>query len=75
MNLYPLLRPLVMALDAEAYGNWGADPALYPAALAMVLEGKIDLASAVGRHPLAEAPAVLEAVHHRQVGHRPVLVP
>lgn len=74
-EVVPLRLSNLMALDAEAYGNWGADPALYPPALALVLDGKLDLASAVGRHPLADAPAVLAAVHRHELPHRPVLVP
>ena len=74
-EVVPLRLSNLMALDAEAYGNWGADPALYPEALRLVLAGTIDLASAVGRHPLRDAPAVLDAAHHHQLGHRAVLVP
>jgi 6-hydroxycyclohex-1-ene-1-carbonyl-CoA dehydrogenase len=74
-EVVPLRLSNLMALDAEAYGNWGADPGLYPEALRLVLEGRIDLASAVGRHSLRDAPAVLEATHHRQLAHRAVLVP
>ncbi|MBE7447770.1 MAG: alcohol dehydrogenase catalytic domain-containing protein [Kofleriaceae bacterium] len=47
----------LMALDAEAYGNWGADAALAGRrALAMVLAGDVDVAGAVGRHALRDAP-------------------
>ncbi len=74
-EVVPLRLSNLMALDAEAYGNWGADPALYPEALAMVLAGKIDVASAVGRHALRDAPEVLMQLHHHQLDHRPVLVP
>ncbi|MBK9033737.1 MAG: 6-hydroxycyclohex-1-ene-1-carbonyl-CoA dehydrogenase [Myxococcales bacterium] len=74
-EVIPLRLSNLMALDAEAYGNWGADPALYAPALELALTGKIDLASAVGRHALADAPAVLAAVRDHQVDHRPVLIP
>lgn len=74
-EVVPLRLSNLMALDAEAYGNWGADPALYPAALAMVQAGDIDLASAVVRYPLRDAPAVLAAVQRHELDHRPVLVP
>ena len=70
----PLRLSNLMALDAEAYGNWGCDPTLYPEALAMAAEGKIDLAGALQPFPLADAPSVLEAVHHRQLARRAVLV-
>jgi 6-hydroxycyclohex-1-ene-1-carbonyl-CoA dehydrogenase len=65
----------LMALDAEAYGNWGCDPALYPAVVARVLAGAVDLPGAVQRFPLSDAPAVLSAVHRRELGRRAVLVP
>ena len=74
-EVVPLRLSNVMALDAEIYGNWGADPALYAPALELVLAGKIDLASAVGHHALREAPAVLAAGHRHELDHRPVLLP
>jgi 6-hydroxycyclohex-1-ene-1-carbonyl-CoA dehydrogenase len=71
----PLRLSSLMALDAEAYGNWGADPALYPEALRLVLAGQIDLVSTLEPHPLTAAPAVLEAGHHGGLARRAVLVP
>jgi 6-hydroxycyclohex-1-ene-1-carbonyl-CoA dehydrogenase len=65
----------LMALDATAYGNWGADPGLYPEAVALCLEGKIAVRPFVKRYPLAEAPAVLEHIHHAGALERAVLVP
>jgi 6-hydroxycyclohex-1-ene-1-carbonyl-CoA dehydrogenase len=74
-EIVPVRLSNLMALDAEAYGNWGADPALYPEALRLVLEGQLDLAGAVEQHALADAPAVLAAAHHGQLTRRPILVP
>lgn len=65
----------IMAFDATARGNWGCPPEQYPAALAMVLEGRIALAPYVEEHPLDQAAEVLEAVHHRAIRRRAVLVP
>jgi 6-hydroxycyclohex-1-ene-1-carbonyl-CoA dehydrogenase len=65
----------LMAFDATARGNWGCPPDQYPNALAMVLEGKIHIQPFVEMHPLEEAQQVLEAVHHRQLRRRAVLVP
>jgi 6-hydroxycyclohex-1-ene-1-carbonyl-CoA dehydrogenase len=65
----------LMAFDATARGNWGCPPDQYPAALAMVLAGKIALAPFVEQHPLDEAPAVLEAVAHHKLRRRVILVP
>ncbi len=65
----------VMAFDATARGNWGCPPDQYPNALAMVLEGKIQIQPFVEMHPLEEGEQVLEAVHHHQLRRRAVLVP
>ena len=64
-----------MAFDATARGNWGCPPEQYPAALALVLEGKVVLEPFVERHPLDEAPAVLEAVARHEIRKRVILVP
>ena len=65
----------LMALDATAYGNWGADPDLYPEALGLVTSGKVRIHGLVRRFPLDEAAAVLEAAHAGEIAERPVLVP
>jgi len=65
----------LMAFDATARGNWGCPPEQYPAALALVLEGKVVLEPYVERHPLDEAPAVLEAVARHEIRKRVILVP
>ncbi len=65
----------LMALDATARGNWGCPPEQYPAALALVLDGKVALGPYVERHPLDEAPDLLEAVAHHEIRKRVILVP
>jgi 6-hydroxycyclohex-1-ene-1-carbonyl-CoA dehydrogenase len=65
----------LMAFDATARGNWGCPPGQYPAALAMVLEGKIELAPFVEQHPLEEAPGILEAVANQKLRRRVILTP
>jgi 6-hydroxycyclohex-1-ene-1-carbonyl-CoA dehydrogenase len=65
----------LMAFDARAIGNWGCPPELYPAALDLVLDGKVNVKSFVEPHPLAAINEVFEAVHHRQIKRRAVLVP
>lgn len=65
----------LMAFDATARGNWGCPPEQYPAALALVLEGKVVVEPFVERHPLDEAPALLEAVAHHEIRKRVILVP
>ena len=65
----------LMAFDATVQGNWGCPPEHYPAALSLVLEGKVKLAPYVEQHPLHDAPDVLEAVHRRAIRRRAILVP
>jgi 6-hydroxycyclohex-1-ene-1-carbonyl-CoA dehydrogenase len=65
----------LMAFDARAIGNWGCPPEAYPAALDLVLDGKVQVKPFVERHPLAEIDRVFAAVHHRDIRKRAVLVP
>jgi len=65
----------LMAFDATARGNWGCPPDQYPAALRLVLEGKISLAPFIEFHPLEEAPAILEAVANHSIRRRVILQP
>lgn len=65
----------LMAFDATARGSWGCPPEQYPAALALVLTGKVALEPFVERHPLEEAPALLEAVARHEIRKRVILVP
>ena len=65
----------LMAFDARALGNWGCPPELYPAALELVLDGKVKVAPFVEKHPLADINRVFEAVHRREIKRRAVLVP
>ncbi len=65
----------LMAFDARALGNWGCPPEFYPAALDLVLDGKVRLAPFVETHPLADINAVFHAVHQREITRRAVMVP
>jgi 6-hydroxycyclohex-1-ene-1-carbonyl-CoA dehydrogenase len=65
----------LMAFDATARGNWGCPPDQYPAALKLVLEGKVSLAPFVEFHALEETPAVLEAVASHSIRRRAILQP
>jgi len=65
----------LMAYDARALGNWGCPPESYPAALDLVLEGKVALKPFVETHPLDDINRVFAAVHHREIKKRAVLVP
>jgi 6-hydroxycyclohex-1-ene-1-carbonyl-CoA dehydrogenase len=65
----------LMAFDARALGNWGCPPEHYPAALDLVLDGNVQVAPFVELHPLDQINQVFEAVHHREIRKRAVLVP
>jgi 6-hydroxycyclohex-1-ene-1-carbonyl-CoA dehydrogenase len=65
----------LMAFHARALGNWGCPPELYPAALELVLSGKVKVTPFVEKHPLADINHVFEAVHAGQLKRRAVLVP
>jgi len=65
----------LMAFDARAIGNWGCPPELYPAALDLVLTGKVKVKPFVEQHPLDDINDVFDAVHHRRIAKRVVLVP
>jgi 6-hydroxycyclohex-1-ene-1-carbonyl-CoA dehydrogenase len=65
----------LMAFDATARGNWGCPPEHYPAALALVLEGKVQLGPFIEKHPLEKTPDVFQAVTEHRIKRRVVLVP
>jgi 6-hydroxycyclohex-1-ene-1-carbonyl-CoA dehydrogenase len=65
----------LMAFDARALGNWGCPPELYPAALDLVLDGKINLIDFVEQHPLDDINEVFELAHAHKISRRAVLVP
>ncbi len=65
----------LMAFDARVLGNWGCDPALYPGALDLVLDKRIQLLPFVERKPLGEINEVFETVHSGGMSRRAILVP
>ncbi|MDZ7362937.1 MAG: 6-hydroxycyclohex-1-ene-1-carbonyl-CoA dehydrogenase [candidate division KSB1 bacterium] len=75
MDTLELRLSNLMAFDARALGNWGCDPKYYPEVLALVQQGKIQLAPFVQTFPLSEINSVFERVHRRELDKRPVLVP
>ncbi len=64
-----------MAFDATAQGNWGCLPELYPAALDLVLSGRVAVAPFVERRPLHTINEVFAELHAGQARRRIVLVP
>ena len=65
----------LMAFHARALGNWGCPPELYPAALELVLNGRVKVATFVERHPLDEINQIFELAHIGALKRRAVLVP
>jgi 6-hydroxycyclohex-1-ene-1-carbonyl-CoA dehydrogenase len=65
----------LMAFDAIAQGNWGADPMVYPELLQWMGDGKIIVRPFVERHALADIVDVFEQAHHGTLFKRAVLVP
>lgn len=65
----------LMAFDARAIGNWGCPPDLYPAALDLVLDRRIELAPCVEQHPLAEIERVIADARAHRLSRRAILVP
>ena len=65
----------LMAFDATARGNWGCPAEEYPAALDLVLSGKIQIEPFIERHSLNETPEVLAGVARHAFRRRVVLVP
>jgi 6-hydroxycyclohex-1-ene-1-carbonyl-CoA dehydrogenase len=50
-------------------------PEHYPAALDLVLDGKIAVEPFVERHPMSAINRVLESLHKHELSRRPVLIP
>ncbi len=65
----------LMAYDAEARGNWGADPLIYPELLEWIANGRIHVKQFVERHPLSRINEVFDDAHHGQLAKRVVLTP
>lgn len=65
----------LMAMDATAQGNWGCLPEHYPAAVELILSGRVALEPFIERRPLSSINEVFSAVHQRNISRRVVLVP
>jgi 6-hydroxycyclohex-1-ene-1-carbonyl-CoA dehydrogenase len=73
VNEYSLSR--LMAFDAEIIGTWGCLPKHYPAALQMVLDGRIQIAPFVEIRPMSTIRETFEQVHAGALAKRVVLRP
>lgn len=65
----------LMAFDAVAQGNWGCVPELFPAALSLVLDGRVKLGPFVEERPMSTLNEVFSSLHDGSLKKRPVLVP
>ncbi len=65
----------IMAFDADVFGNWGCRPAHYPAVVADVLAGRIEVRRNVRQFPLADINAVIAEAQAHRLDARAVLVP
>jgi 6-hydroxycyclohex-1-ene-1-carbonyl-CoA dehydrogenase len=73
INEYSLSR--LMAFDAEIIGTWGCLPAHYPAALQMVLDGRIQIEPFIEVRPMSRIQEVFEEAHSGKLAKRVVLTP
>jgi 6-hydroxycyclohex-1-ene-1-carbonyl-CoA dehydrogenase len=73
VNEYSLSR--LMAFDAEIVGTWGCLPQHYPAALQMVLDGRIQVEPFVETRPMSTILETLEDAHAGKLAKRVVLTP
>jgi 6-hydroxycyclohex-1-ene-1-carbonyl-CoA dehydrogenase len=65
----------LMALDATAQGVWGCPPEHYPAAVDLVLSGRVELEPFVEQRPLGAINSTFAELHERRLDRRVILVP
>jgi 6-hydroxycyclohex-1-ene-1-carbonyl-CoA dehydrogenase len=65
----------LMAFDATAQGTWGCLPELYPAALRLVIEGRITLKPFIECHPMSRGADILQQVADHGLVRRAILEP
>jgi 6-hydroxycyclohex-1-ene-1-carbonyl-CoA dehydrogenase len=65
----------LMALDATCFGNWGCAPELYPGAIEMVLDGRVNMKPFIRRHTMSQINELFEAAHAGKLTERAILVP
>ena len=73
VNEYSLSR--LMAFDAEIIGTWGCLPKHYPAALQLVLDGRIQIEPFVEIRPMSTIRETFEEAHAGKLAKRVVLTP
>lgn len=65
----------LMAFNARLQGNWGCLVENYPAALDLVLSGRVHMKPFVRQYPLDEINDVFEAAHAHRLVERAIMVP
>ena len=65
----------IMAFDATVQGNWGCLPKYYPAAVDLVLSGRVALEPFIERRPMSAVHETFEDLKEHRVSKRIVLVP
>lgn len=65
----------VMAFDADIFGNWGCKPELYPAAVADVLKGRINVRDNVEARPLETINDVIPLALEHKLEKRVIFTP
>jgi 6-hydroxycyclohex-1-ene-1-carbonyl-CoA dehydrogenase len=65
----------LMAFDAELIGTWGCRPELYPEVVALLDEGKLDIAPFVQTFPLSDINQVFQNTLEHRYTKRSVLMP
>jgi len=65
----------LMAYDASAQGNWGADPLVYPELLDWLGTGRLQVKPYIERHPLDQVNEVLRQADAGALDRRAVLTP
>lgn len=65
----------LMAFDAEVKGTWGCKPELYPAAIALIAEGKLQLKPYTETFPLSQINDIFQQTLEHKLLKRSVLIP
>lgn len=71
----PVRLSSLMALDAVMFGTWGCLPEHYPAVLALVRSGRVQLRPFIRRFALGEVNEVIAAAREHRLTERPILTP
>lgn len=65
----------LMAFHARMQGSWGCLPEYYPAALQLVVDGKVHMKPFTRQYPLDQINEIFAAAHAHRLSERAILVP